>query len=165
MSIRRATEADLSGITEIYNEAILNTVATFDTEPKSVTDRAKWLAAHSDKFPVLVSVSEDDPAHVEGWASLSRWSERAAYDDTGEISVYIREASRGRGIGTALTARILEDARKAGIHTVISRVTSGNEASARLHAAMGFTLVGVLREVGHKFGRILDVDILQIIFR
>jgi L-amino acid N-acyltransferase len=165
MTIRRATEADLPGITEIYNDAILRTVATFDTEPKSIADRAKWLAAHSEKFPVFVATEEGNPGRIEGWASISRWSERAAYDDTGEISVYVREDCRGRGIGTALTDAILKAAKTVGIHTVISRVTSGNEASTKLHAAMGFCLVGVLREVGHKFGRILDVDILQIVFR
>lgn len=162
MTIRRADERDLPGMTDIYNDAILHSVATFDTEPKTVEQRRVWLRAHDEKYPALVAI--DDDGRVLGWASVSRWSDRCAYAATGEISVYVDSSSRGRGVGTALSKSVLAEARAHGIHTVISRVTSGNEASAALHKSLGFVPVGTMKEVGTKFGRLLDVDILQIIF-
>lgn len=73
LEIRRATVADLPVITEIYNDAILKTVATFDTETKTIEDREAWLEHHGEKYPVLVAVED---GVIKGWASLSPWSDR-----------------------------------------------------------------------------------------
>ena len=73
LEIRRATGADLPAITEIYNDAIQKTVATFDTETKTVEDRRAWLEHHGTKYPVLVAVED---GVIKGWASLSPWSDR-----------------------------------------------------------------------------------------
>jgi len=81
--LRRAVSADAPAIADIYNEAILTTTATFDTEPKSVAEREQWLQSHDERHPVLVAVMD---GIVVGWASLTRWSERCAYDDTAETS-------------------------------------------------------------------------------
>ena len=75
VTIRRAEIADAPRIAEIYNEAILTTTATFDTEVKSVAEREQWLASHDERHPVLVAVVEGT---VVGWASLTRWSDRRA---------------------------------------------------------------------------------------
>src|SRR5689334_23168715 len=91
--IRRAELADASAIADIYNEAILTTTATFDTEPKSVEDRVQWLQSHDERHPVLVAVVDGT---VVGWASLTRWSERRAYDETAETSFYVHSSQRGR---------------------------------------------------------------------
>src|SRR5512136_902684 len=96
VTIRRADLADVPAIAEIYNEAILTTTATFDTETKSVEERAQWLKSHDERHPVLVAVVDD---RVVGWACLTRWSERRAYDDTAETSFYVHSTHRGRGIG------------------------------------------------------------------
>jgi phosphinothricin acetyltransferase len=159
--IRRATSADLPAITEIYNDAILHTTATFDTQPKSEADQQAWFDAHDDRHPVLVAVLDDQ---VVGWASLSAWSDRCAYADTAEISTYVNKAHRGRRIGSQLTAAIDQVARRLGFHTVLARVSQGNEASLRLCAAAGFVPIGIMREVGLKFGRRLDVHLLQKIY-
>jgi phosphinothricin acetyltransferase len=156
--IRRAQLADLAAITEIYNEAILTTTATFDTEPKTPEQRLEWFRGHDERHPIIVAVLE---GQVVGWASISTWSERRAYDDTAETSFYVKSEFRGRGIGRRLKDAAIEDARRQGFHTLIARVAEGSDASLHLNESCGFVRVGTLREVGRKFGRLLDVHILQ----
>lgn len=158
LSIRRAELADLPAITEIYNEAILTTTATFDTEPKTVDERLDWFRSHDERHPVLVAILD---GLVVGWASISKWSERQAYDDTAETSFYVKSEFRGRGIGRQLKEAIIAEARRLRFHTLIARVAEGSDASLHLNENCGFTRVGTMRQVGHKFGRLLDVHLLQ----
>lgn len=159
--VRPAQPADIPAITAIYNEAILTTVATFDTEPKSEAERAAWLAAHGARHPVLVAEVE---GQVVGWASLSKWSDRLAYADTAEISLYVHSTQRGRGIGKRLVEALVIEGQKAGLHTLIARIVAGNQVSVRLHEAAGFEHIGVMREVGRKFGQLLDIHLMQKIY-
>jgi L-amino acid N-acyltransferase YncA len=162
VQIRRAEPTDLEAITEIYNEAILATTATFDTEPKSTAERLTWFQAHDERHPILVAVLD---GKVVGWSSLSRWSDRRAYDDTAETSFYVKLDFRGQGIGRKLKEATIEEARSLEIHTLIARVAEGSEESLHLNQSVGFVLVGTLKEVGRKFGRLLDVHILQKMLR
>jgi L-amino acid N-acyltransferase len=157
LKIRPARESDAAAIRDIYNDAIAKTTATFDTVPKTLSDRKKWLKAHAG-YPVLIAEHDGE---VLGWASLSKWSDRCAYAGTAENSVYVAEAARGKGVGKALLAALMKAGKKAKLHTVVARISDGNEASVRLHAAFGFERVGVVREVGRKFGRLLDVHMMQ----
>lgn len=161
LAIRRAKLDDLNAITEIYNEAILTTDATFDTEPKTNAEQRTWFANHGLKRPILVA--ELDGA-VIGWASLSDWSHHDAYAATVEISLYVKEEFRRRGIGRGLLEAIIEEGEKVGLHTVIARITQGNEESIRLHESIGFEHIGVMKEVGRKFGQLLDVHLMQKIY-
>jgi len=161
LNIRPATQTDLPAITEIYNEAILNTAATFDTQPKSLQEQEQWFASHDARHPVLVA---EQDGTIVGWASLSAWSDRCAYADTAEASVYVRKEYRGKGVGRLLSVALLEAGEKAGLHTVIARITGGNEASLRLAQSAGFELVGTMKEVGRKFGRLHNVHLLQRIY-
>ena len=126
--IRRAELADAEAITEIYNEAILATTATFDTEAKEVAERIEWLKLHDDRHPVLVALSENK---IVGWSALSRWSERRAYDDTAETSFYVRSDFRARGIGRKLKEATIEEARRLGFHTLIARVAEGRKSASQ----------------------------------
>jgi L-amino acid N-acyltransferase len=162
IEIFRATIEHLEAITDIYNEAVLTTTATFDTEPLTLNDQRLWLSEHDDKFSVFVAKKKKI---VVGWASLSKWSGRCAYSDTAEISIYIKEGYRGKGVGTMLINKLLEEGKKAGIHTVLARIAEGSEASIRLHQSAGFEYVGVMREVGKKFGKLLDVHLMQRILK
>jgi L-amino acid N-acyltransferase YncA len=159
-TIREATPDDLPGITRIYNEAVLTTVASFDTEPKTDAEQRAWLAHHGPRHPVLVAVNGDE---VAGWAALSAWNERRAYDDTAEASLYVDSACRGRGLGRALAEATIAAGRKAGLHTLISRIAEGNEASVRLCEGIGFVPIGVMHEVGYKFGKRLDVYLMELV--
>ena len=158
VTTRRAAVSDLEAITQIYNEAILTTTATFDMEPKSLAERKGWFESHDERHPVLVAIVDGE---VVGWASLSQWSERRAYDDTAETSFYVRSTHRGRGIGRRLKEAIIEEARRLGFHTLIARIAEGSNESLHLNSSVGFVHVGTLKEVGRKFGRLLDVHIMQ----
>lgn len=159
LTIRRAELSDAAAIADIYNEAILTTTATFDTETKTEAERTLWLQSHDERHPVLVAVVEGE---VVGWASLTKWSERRAYDDTAETSFYVRSSHRGQGIGRKLKQAIIDEARQLRFHTLIARVAEGSQESIHLNESVGFTHVGTLKEVGRKFGRILDVHIMQL---
>jgi phosphinothricin acetyltransferase len=159
--IRKATPSDVAAIAEIYNEAILTTDASFDVEPKTVEEQQRWFEEHGSKNPILVA---EINGKVVGWASLSQWSSRCAYSDTAEISLYIKDGFRNRGIGKKLMRTILAEGQKVGLHTIITRITSGNIISIRLHEQFGFENVGVMKEVGKKFGKLLDVCVMQKIY-
>jgi L-amino acid N-acyltransferase len=162
VQIRRAVASDVPAITEIYNEAIRDTTATFDTEPKTTTERAAWLADRDARHPVLVA---EAAAEVVGWAALAPWSARAAYADTAETAFYVSSAFRGRGIGRRLNAALIAAAGELGFHTLIARVTADSAASIHLNESVGFVRIGTMKEVGRKFGRLLDVHILQLMLR
>ena len=158
LNIRRAQPSDAAAIADIYNEAVLTTTATFDTEPKGEEERTQWLQSHDDRHPILVA---EVNGAVVGWASLTQWSDRAAYADTAESSFYVHSTHRGRGIGRRLKQAIVDEARRLGYHTLIARITEGSAESLHLNESAGYVRVGTLKEVGRKFGRLLDVHILQ----
>lgn len=158
LKIRRAGLKDLDAITEIYNNAIVKTVATFDTEPKTIEEQKTWFVSHGRKYPILVA--EQDML-VVGWASLSQWSDRCAYVGTAEVSLYVREEHQRKGIGRKLLEAIIHSGQEAGFHTILARIAEGNGVSIRLHESAGFEHIGVMREVGRKFGRFLDVHLMQ----
>ncbi|UCB43906.1 MAG: N-acetyltransferase [Dehalococcoidales bacterium] len=158
---RAATVEDIKAITDIYNEAVLTTDATFDLEPKTEEEQRAWLDSHDSMHPVLMA--EQDGA-VIGWASLSEWSSRFAYVATAEISLYVKEEFRGKGAGRKLMEDIMREGERVGLHTVLARIVTGNAVSIHLHESVGFERVGIMREVGEKFGRTLDVLLMQRIY-
>jgi L-amino acid N-acyltransferase YncA len=161
IAIRPADWRDLEAITEIYNEAVLTTTGTFDTEPKTLDEQRSWFKHHGGKYPVVVAELN---TVVIGWASLSRWSDRCAYTDTAELSLYVKQEYRRRGVGRKLMDAIVAEGRNAGLHSVLARIAEGNENSIRLHESVGFHVVGVMREVGRKFGQLLDVSLMQLVY-
>jgi phosphinothricin acetyltransferase len=161
MLIRPATLQDQPGILEIYNESVLNSTATFDTDPRTPEKQLEWFNRHKANHPILVA---EENGRIAGWASLSPWSDRCAYDSTVEVSVYLAPEQRGKGLGFQLLQQVTEAGRKAGNHTILSRISSDNLASIRIHEKAGYSTVGTMKEVGFKFGRFLDVVMMQIVF-
>ncbi len=158
VKITGATGRHLPEITSIYNEAILNTTATFDFEPKTMEEQRRWMEEHDDRHPIIVAILGDS---VVGWGSLSRFSDRCGYQATVEDSVYVRREFRGKGIGTMILRKLVDEARRAGHHAIIARLDAANHVSIALHRKMGFQEVGRLKEVGFKFGRWLDVVVME----
>ncbi len=158
LHIREADLDDLEAIRAIYNHEVLHGTATFDTEEKSLSDRQEWFTRLQARYPVLVACEN---AEVVGWGALMPWSDRKAYDGTAENSVYVREDAQGRGIGRMLLEALLREGRERKIRAVIAKIADGNPASLALHERCGFFRVGTLREVGFKFGRHIDVHLLQ----
>lgn len=157
MEIRKAEREDLKELLEIYNYEVLNGVATFDLNPKSMEEWEKWYAAHNvGNHPLIVAVCD---GHVAGYASLSSYREKEAYRSTVELSVYVSPAYRRRGVAAALMKEILELARQdESIHMVVSVITSGNEASEKLHRRFGFSFCGTIHDMGFKMGEYRSID-------
>lgn len=159
--IRFAEEKDIPALLEIYNDEVVNGVATFDLEPKSLEEWTQWFHAHKGSHPLFVW---DEDGSIGGYCSLSPYREKEAYYGTVELSLYIHNNYRRRGIGRALMAHIIDYAREhTDLHTIVSVITAGNEASTRLHSALNFTYCGTIRETGRKFGRYLDIENYQLI--
>jgi len=159
MIIRAAKREDLKGIFEIYDEQVLHGTATFDTIVKTTTERLDWFATAGNRYPILVA---EEDRRVLGWARLYAWSPRKAYDRTAENAVYVHEEARGRGIGRALMEKLIALAPKRGVHVLVARIVEGNPASVRLHETLGFKTIGVMRQVGEKFGTLLDVRLMDL---
>jgi L-amino acid N-acyltransferase YncA len=158
--VRPATPADLPGILEIYNHAVLNTTASYDYEPRTLDHRTQWFAERQrDNYPILVAV--DATGRVAGWSALNPYHARVGYRFTSENSVYVAEDRRGKGIGRALLGPLIEAGRARGLHAILAVIDADNEASVRLHAAFGFEKVGLFKQVGFKFGRWLDVVYME----
>lgn len=161
MVIRAARGADLVAIQRIYNQAVLGTTATWDEEPWPWSQRIDWWDEHRKPgCPVLVSEEEGE---VTGFAALSPMSDKSGWRFTRENTVYVDPRFHRRGAGRALMVALLEEARRAGIHLVVASITSDNEASMALHRALGFEVMGTLREAGWKFGRRHDTTYLQLL--
>jgi phosphinothricin acetyltransferase len=150
---------DAEAIREIYNVEVLESTVTFDLVPRSLAEQLAWIEEHSGGHPAIVAVDGAD--RVLGFASLSPYRPRPAYVTTVEDSVYVAREHRGRGVGRLLLGDLVELARDHGFHAVIARIVGGHEASISLHRACGFEQIGCEREVGRKFGRWLDVVLMQ----
>ncbi len=161
IAIRPAKLEDLPAITEIYNEAVQSTTATFDIEGKTLEEQNLWFERHGGKHPVVVA---EGNGVVRGWAAITKWSDRLAYAGTAEVSLYVKEEYRGQGMGRKLLDDLIARGERAGLHTLIARIAEGNQVSIHLHEALGFSLIGVMKEVGEKFGRLLDIYLMQKIY-
>lgn len=160
MHIRDAEITDLETIADIYNDAVTRTTAIWNDTVVDVDDRAVWMAERLRAgFPVIVAADESG---VLGYATFGAWRPHDGYRFTVEHSVYVRADQHGRGIGTALMHELIARARTLGAHVMIAAVESGNAGSIALHERLGFTEVGRLPQVGAKFGRWLDLTLLQL---
>lgn len=158
--IRSATKADVPGILAIYNDVIATSTAVFSLTPASLDDRLAWLETRQQQgFPVLVA---DDEGEVVGFSSFGEF--RVAwhgYRYSVEHSVHVRRDRRGHGLGPQLVTALFAPARARGTHVMIGGIDADNEASLRMHERLGFERVAHFREVGHKFGRWLDLVFVQ----
>lgn len=158
VQVRLIRPGDAEATRRIYNVEVTGSTATFDLRPRTRDAHQRWVAAHLGGHPAVVATVGGT---VAGFASLSPFRDRPAYVTSVEDSVYVDRAWRGRGLGRRLLDEVLRRAGDHGFHTVIARIEAGNTPSIALHLACGFTEVGTEREVGRKFGRWLDVTILQ----
>lgn len=159
MEIIDAVESDIPAITAIYNDVIRTSTAVFNDAPVSVDDRmAWWKARGAQGYPVLVA---KDETGIAGFATFGDFRPWPGYRLTVEGTIHIDASARRKGVGVALLAVLIARARAAGKHVMVAGVDSANVASLRFLERSGFERVGHLREVGHKFGRFLDLIFLQ----
>ncbi|MBO9874384.1 MULTISPECIES: arsinothricin resistance N-acetyltransferase ArsN1 family B [Xanthomonas] len=148
-------------IADIYNHYIANTCVTFELDPVTSADMAKRIAdVQSIGLPWLVVLEGDD---VAGYAYATQWRARKAYQSSVESTIYLADGRRGRGLGTVLYGALIETLQRLELHAVIGGVAQPNDASARLHEALGFKKVAHFEQVGYKLGRWVDVAYWQLL--
>ena len=160
MEVRLAETEDAEAIRSIYNREVTESTVTFDLVPRTLADQEHWLREHAGAHPAVVAVCTDT-GEVVGFGSLSPYRSRPAYATTVEDSVYVHRDHHRLGIGRLLLAELLRLGTLHGFHAVMGRIVDGHQASIALHRSCGFELVGVEKEVGRKFGRWLDVVLMQ----
>jgi L-amino acid N-acyltransferase YncA len=158
--LRPATLEDAEAIRQIYNAEVTTSTVTFDIVPRTLEDQRRYLSDRSGAHEVIVAT--DDGA-VVGYGALSPWRAKPAYSTSVEDSVYVHRDHQGRGIGKVLLAELARVGTARGFHAMLARIVGGHEASIRLHEALGFEIVGTEREVGRKFGRWLDVVLMELL--
>ena len=160
VSIRLAEMSDVPAITAIYNEAVINTTASYDYEPASLENRTQWFEQHRQLgLPVMVAV--DETGAIVGFGALSKFRDKIGYQYTVEHSVYVEKNHYRQGIGRLIVLTLIDAACALGKHIIIGGVDGSNEASVRLHEALGFEKVAHFKQVGYKFDRWLDVIFFQ----
>jgi L-amino acid N-acyltransferase len=158
VAVRLARTEDAEAIRTIYNVEVTESTVTLDLVPRTIAEQEAWLAEHAGVHPAVVAEADGE---VVAFGSLGPYRSRPAYATTVEDSVYVRSDRRGAGYGRAVLGELVRLGTVHGFHSMMARVVGGHEASIGLHAACGFELVGIEREVGRKFGRWLDVVLMQ----
>jgi phosphinothricin acetyltransferase len=157
-AIRPAALDDAAAICEIYNQGIVDRIATLETELRTPDERRAWMAARGPRHPVLVA---ETGGAVIGWASLNQFNPRPAYEHVADMSVYVERDWRGRGVGRGLLERVTIVARELGYHKMVLAAFPWNAAGVALYERSGFAKVGVYREQGLLDGRWVDVLIMD----
>ena len=156
--VRRAGIEDAAEIARIYNEGILDRLATLETELRSAEERAQWLAGKSERHPVLVAESN---GVIAGWGSLNLFNPREAYAHVADFSVYVSRNWRGRGVGSVLLEQLIATARELGFHKRVLSAFPFNTAGVALYTRAGFRQVGIYREQGRLDGRWVDIVVME----
>jgi L-amino acid N-acyltransferase len=157
--IRDLNDSDLAGLLAIYNDVIATSTAVFMEQPVTIEDRRSWWQARvASGYPVLVAEEE---GAILGFSTFGDFRTWPGYRYTVEHSVHVRADRRGKGIGSQLIRALFPRAAALGKHMMIAGVDAANTGSIRLHERLGFKQAGLLREVGFKFGRRLDLVFLQ----
>jgi phosphinothricin acetyltransferase len=163
MTIRSADPArDAAACAGIYAPSVELTPISFELTPPDAAEFARRIERYSATHQFLVA---EEVGEVVGYAYACRWAERAAYDWSVEVSVYVDGAHHGRGVGRALYAELFDRLRAHGFRVAVAGVTLPNPASIRLHESMGFEPIGALRDIGWKQGAWRDVGYWQLYLR
>jgi phosphinothricin acetyltransferase len=157
--IRTVLNRDAPAIARLYNYYVQYTTVTFEEEPVSDREMAHRIDEITSQFPWLVY---EEGERVLGFSYAGKWKGRSAYRYTVESTVYVDHGACGRGIGSALYSRLLEELREQGLHLVIAGIALPNPASQALHEHFGFRKVGEFSEVGYKFGTWLNVGYWEL---
>ena len=155
-------ERHAAAILEIFNDAIANSTALYDYQPRTAQNMVAWFKTkRAGNWPVIGI--EDAQGQLLGFCSWGSFRDYPAYKYTVEHSVYVHPQHRGRGLGQKLMELLIVEAKQRGdVHALIGAVDAANEGSIALHQRLGFVHVGQLPQVGFKFGRWLDLAFYQL---
>lgn len=141
MQVREMKASDWEDVSQIYAQGIATGFATFE---QTISSYESWNQAHVEKCRLIA----EENGEILGWAALSPVSSRCVYGGIGEVSVYIRAESRGKGVGKLLLKQLISESEKAGFWTIQSGIFPENEASIHLHKKIGFRFIGKRERVG-----------------
>jgi phosphinothricin acetyltransferase len=158
LGIRDATDADATVIATIYNQGIVDRIATLETEKRTPEERGQWLADRGPRHPVLVAERDGT---VVGWGSLNQFNPRKAYDFVVDFSVYVERGWRGKGVGGALLRALIGRAKGLGFHKMVLSAFPWNAAGLALYQRYGFRTVGIYKEQGLLDGQWVDTIIME----
>lgn len=158
--IRTVQPEDAKALAEIYNEYILETTVTFETQPVDAVEMQRRIESISAEFPYLV---HESGGRVDGYCYVHQLGERAAYKGSVELSIYLSRSSTGKGIGSRLLTQMIAECRERGYRAVVSLITEGNTASEAISRKFGFIKAGCLKDIGLKFGRLLDLEYYELL--
>jgi phosphinothricin acetyltransferase len=159
LEIRSATAADAATIASIYSQYVLNSTATLELEAPGAAEIARRISDVQERgLPYLLGEIDD---MVAGYAYATAFRPRLGYRFTVEDSVYLRPEFAGRGLGRTLLQELIVASKSAGCHQMVGVIGGDNRASMAMHRALGFADVGVLRGVGFKFEKWVDVTLMQ----
>ena len=158
--IRKATSSDLLSILEIVNHAILNTTAIYDYDVRTLEEQTTIFESKKDKkFPVFVAENNNE---VAGFGTYDSFRTKIGYRFTVEHSVYVKDGFAGKGIGKLLLEKLIKTAKSENYHIMIGVIDASNENSIAFHEKFGFESKGILKEVGFKFDRWLDANLMTL---
>jgi L-amino acid N-acyltransferase len=161
--LARPDDHDAEATRQIYNHEVTTSTVTFDLVPRSLDEQRRWIGARSGAHAVVIAEDAERDGEIVGFGSLSPWRDRPAYSTSVEDSVYVRRDHQGRGVGKTLLTELVRVGRAHGFHAVFARIVGGHESSVALHRSLGFEVVGTEREVGRKFGKWLDVVVMELL--
>lgn len=156
--LTKGKREDLKEIQAIYNSAVLHTTATFDWNVRDDAGMIEWFKKFEEKFPLLVAKADN---HVIGYCTLAPFREKDGYRYTEEVSIYVDESHRKKGIATKLLKEIIEIAKERKVLSIIACISEGNEGSVLLHKKFGFVHVGTFPKIGFKFDTFHDALFYQ----
>jgi phosphinothricin acetyltransferase len=160
--IRDATEADLPAIRHLFNVLIPTTTVAWRDHLADEEEMADWFRdQHEQAFPVLVAELDGDVVGYTCWGRFRGGPRFPGYRFTVELTVHVDEAHQGRGVGTGLLERLVEEARRRDVHVLVAGIDADNVGSLALHRRLGFEEVARMPEVGRKHGRWLDLVLVQ----
>jgi L-amino acid N-acyltransferase YncA len=158
LDIRDAVADDAAVLAVIYNQGIVDRIATLETEERTPEERRAWLDARDPRHPVIVAVAD---GQVVGFGSLNVFNPRKAYDHVADFSIYIERSWRGKGVGSRLLQALIERARQIGYHKLVLSAFPFNEGGVALYKKFGFRTVGIYKEQGLLDGRWVDTIIME----
>jgi L-amino acid N-acyltransferase YncA len=158
MNIRRVKTDDASHIIEIYNWYILNTTITFETEPVTLDEMKNRIKDKLSNYDWLVGEIDNK---IIGYAYYGSFRPRAAYKHTVESTIYLSKDYKGKGLGNELYTHLIESAKRKGFREILGVIALPNPESMGFHRKKGFIDVGTMKNIGYKFGRYIDVALLQ----
>ena len=160
--IRPVVLSDAPEIIGIYNYYVNGTAISFEEQPVSINEMENRIREITAKYPWLVA--EEDEG-ILGFAYANKYRERSAYRYTAEITIYLKNGETGKGLGTQLMSRLIDETRICGFHALISGITLPNERSVAIHEKFGFEKIAHFKEVGFKFNQWLDVGYWELVLK